>query len=78
MIPVALDMAIKEDPDFRRGLPVDYPNFMGIINSDSVSSRMKMLDICVCVRACVCVCVCVCVHACVCAKVCVCIHFCPE
>ena len=34
VIPNALQTAIKEDVDFRRGLPTDYKLYMGLQNSD--------------------------------------------
>ena len=41
LVPRALQVAIEEDVDFRKGLPRDYLNVMGIANSDVVS-----FDIC--------------------------------
>ena len=37
LVPRALEIAIDEDVEFRRGLPVGYLNSMGIANSGSVS-----------------------------------------
>ena len=34
VMPNALELAMKEDVDFRRGLPVDYKLYMGLQNSD--------------------------------------------
>ncbi|XP_064623447.1 ribosomal oxygenase 1-like [Lineus longissimus] len=34
MVPAALKIAMEEDIDFRRSLPRDYQNYMGIVNSD--------------------------------------------
>jgi hypothetical protein len=36
MVPQALAMAIEENVEFRKGLPTDYLNFMGIVNQDKV------------------------------------------
>lgn len=37
-MPAALEMAIEEDVEFRKGLPLDYLTYMGVQNSDKVSS----------------------------------------
>ena len=37
MIPVALQTAIHEDEDFRKSLPIDYLDFMGVVHSDKAS-----------------------------------------
>ncbi|XP_052768522.1 ribosomal oxygenase 1-like isoform X2 [Mya arenaria] len=34
LVPRALDIAIEEDLEFRQGLPIDYLNYMGLVNSD--------------------------------------------
>uniref|UniRef100_A0A8D0G785 Bifunctional lysine-specific demethylase and histidyl-hydroxylase n=1 Tax=Sphenodon punctatus TaxID=8508 RepID=A0A8D0G785_SPHPU len=39
LLPAALQMAIEEDLDYRRGLPTDYLEYMGVLNSDMVDSR---------------------------------------
>jgi hypothetical protein len=39
-MPRALQVAIEEDVEFRKGLPRDYLNIMGIANSDVVSSNL--------------------------------------
>lgn len=39
MVPKALQMAIDEDVEFRRGLPREYSSYMGIANSDMVSKQ---------------------------------------
>lgn len=36
MLPAALEVAMEEDVDFRRGLPLDYLMYMGVQNSDKV------------------------------------------
>lgn len=36
MLPAALDIAMEEDVEFRRGLPLDYLTYMGVQNSDQV------------------------------------------
>lgn len=38
MVPRALQIAIDEDVEFRRGLPREYSSYMGIAHSDMVSS----------------------------------------
>lgn len=35
-MPRAIEVAIEEDVDFRRGLPIDYLDYMGLVNSDLV------------------------------------------
>jgi hypothetical protein len=40
-MPRALQVAIEEDVEFRKGLPRDYLNIMGIANSDVVSSNLN-------------------------------------
>ncbi|XP_028580193.2 ribosomal oxygenase 1 [Podarcis muralis] len=39
LLPAALQMAIEEDVDYRRGLPTDYLEYMGVLNSDVVDPR---------------------------------------
>ncbi|XP_014000450.2 ribosomal oxygenase 1 [Salmo salar] len=39
VVPAALEMAMEEDVDFRRGLPVDYLTYMGVQNSDKEDPR---------------------------------------
>ncbi|XP_007438261.1 ribosomal oxygenase 1 [Python bivittatus] len=39
LLPVALQMAIEEDIEYRQGLPVDYLEYMGVINTDAVDPR---------------------------------------
>ncbi|XP_014431763.2 ribosomal oxygenase 1 [Pelodiscus sinensis] len=39
LLPAALQMAIEEDVEYRRGLPLDYLEYMGVLNSDVVDSR---------------------------------------
>lgn len=39
-MPRALQVAIEEDVDFRKGLPRDYMDVMGIANSDIVSDHL--------------------------------------
>lgn len=38
VMPAALEMAVEEDAEFRKGLPLDYLTYMGVQNSDKVSS----------------------------------------
>ena len=38
LVPTALEVASQEDVEFRKALPKDYLNYMGIAFSDSVSS----------------------------------------
>lgn len=40
MVPAALEIAMEEDVEFRRGLPLDYLTYMGIQNSDKVISQL--------------------------------------
>lgn len=35
-MPAALEMAMEEDVEFRKGLPLDYLTYMGVQNSDKV------------------------------------------
>ncbi|XP_038261478.1 ribosomal oxygenase 1 [Dermochelys coriacea] len=39
LLPAALQMAIEEDVEYRQGLPIDYLEYMGVLNSDVVDSR---------------------------------------
>ncbi|XP_062324450.1 ribosomal oxygenase 1 [Osmerus eperlanus] len=39
VVPAALEMAMEEDVEFRRGLPLDYLTFMGVQNSDKDDPR---------------------------------------
>ncbi|NWY43693.1 RIOX1 oxygenase, partial [Sylvia atricapilla] len=39
LIPAALQMALEEDVEYRRGLPMDYLQYMGVANSDTVDAR---------------------------------------
>ncbi|XP_074853215.1 ribosomal oxygenase 1 [Carettochelys insculpta] len=39
LLPAALQMAIEEDVEYRQGLPIDYLDYMGVLNSDVVDSR---------------------------------------
>lgn len=44
MIPVALERAIEEDVEFRKGLPIDFLDHLGLVHSDSNSeARQKIL-----------------------------------
>lgn len=36
VMPAALEMAMEEDVEFRKGLPLDYFTYMGVQNSDKV------------------------------------------
>uniref|UniRef100_A0A8C3RP46 Bifunctional lysine-specific demethylase and histidyl-hydroxylase n=1 Tax=Chelydra serpentina TaxID=8475 RepID=A0A8C3RP46_CHESE len=39
LLPAALQMAVEEDVEYRQGLPIDYLEYMGVLNSDVVDSR---------------------------------------
>ncbi|XP_050813097.1 ribosomal oxygenase 1 [Gopherus flavomarginatus] len=39
LLPATLQMAIEEDVEYRQGLPIDYLEYMGVVNSDVVDSR---------------------------------------
>ncbi|XP_068609757.1 ribosomal oxygenase 1 [Brachionichthys hirsutus] len=39
VVPAAMEMAMEEDVDFRRGLPLDYLTYMGVQNSDKDDPR---------------------------------------
>uniref|UniRef100_A0A3P8ZQZ4 Bifunctional lysine-specific demethylase and histidyl-hydroxylase n=1 Tax=Esox lucius TaxID=8010 RepID=A0A3P8ZQZ4_ESOLU len=39
VVPAALEMAMEEDVEFRRGLPLDYLTYMGVQNSDKDDPR---------------------------------------
>ncbi|KAM9840001.1 ribosomal oxygenase 1 [Aulostomus maculatus] len=39
MVPAALEVAIEEDVEYRRGLPLDYLTYMGVQNSDKDDPR---------------------------------------
>ncbi|XP_036406303.1 ribosomal oxygenase 1 [Megalops cyprinoides] len=39
LVPVALETAMEEDVEFRRGLPLDYLTYMGVQNSDKEDPR---------------------------------------
>ena len=41
LVPRALDVAIEENVELRKGLPVDYRSYMGITNSDTDSQRRR-------------------------------------
>ena len=36
-MPAALQVAMSEDVEFRRALPLDYLDYMGVVNADTVS-----------------------------------------
>ena len=38
LVPTALEVASQEDVEFRKALPKDYLNYMGVAFSDSVSN----------------------------------------
>lgn len=38
VVPAALEVAMEEDVEFRRGLPLDYLTYMGVQNSEKVIS----------------------------------------
>ncbi|KAM4528782.1 ribosomal oxygenase 1 [Fundulus diaphanus] len=45
VIPAALEVAMEEDVEFRRGLPLDYLTYMGVQNSDKEDAqRAKFLS----------------------------------
>ena len=37
LVPAALQVAMSEDIEFRRALPLDYLDYMGVVNADTVS-----------------------------------------
>ncbi|XP_006792672.1 ribosomal oxygenase 1 [Neolamprologus brichardi] len=39
LVPAALEVAMEEDVEFRRGLPLDYLTYMGVQNSDKEDPR---------------------------------------
>ncbi|XP_061467237.1 ribosomal oxygenase 1 [Rhineura floridana] len=39
LLPATLEMAIEEDVEYRQGLPTDYLEYMGVLNSDLVDPR---------------------------------------
>uniref|UniRef100_A0A8C5U206 Bifunctional lysine-specific demethylase and histidyl-hydroxylase n=1 Tax=Malurus cyaneus samueli TaxID=2593467 RepID=A0A8C5U206_9PASS len=39
LLPAALQMALEEDVEYRRGLPMDYLQYMGVANSETVDAR---------------------------------------
>ncbi|XP_060095197.1 ribosomal oxygenase 1 [Heteronotia binoei] len=39
LLPAALQMAIEEDVEYRQGLPLDYLEYTGVLNSDVVDPR---------------------------------------
>uniref|UniRef100_A0AAY4DNW0 Bifunctional lysine-specific demethylase and histidyl-hydroxylase n=1 Tax=Denticeps clupeoides TaxID=299321 RepID=A0AAY4DNW0_9TELE len=39
MVPAALEMAMEEDVEFRKGLPLDYLSYMGVQNSEKNDPR---------------------------------------
>ncbi|XP_054828196.1 ribosomal oxygenase 1 [Eublepharis macularius] len=39
LLPAALQMAIEEDVEFRQGLPIDYLEYTGVLNSDVIDPR---------------------------------------
>ncbi|KAK9409765.1 bifunctional lysine-specific demethylase and histidyl-hydroxylase NO66 [Crotalus adamanteus] len=44
LLPVTLKMAIEEDIEYRQGLPVDYLEYMGVINTDADDPRRTVVD----------------------------------
>ena len=38
LLPRAVDLAMAEDVEFRRGLPLDHLRVMGVVNSDTETS----------------------------------------
>uniref|UniRef100_A0A6M2DLP5 Bifunctional lysine-specific demethylase and histidyl-hydroxylase n=1 Tax=Xenopsylla cheopis TaxID=163159 RepID=A0A6M2DLP5_XENCH len=43
MVPAMIDKAIASDPIFRKGLPLDLPNYLGLVHSDKISTRREEL-----------------------------------
>ncbi len=43
MMPQALQIAMEEDVEFRKSLPRNYLNFMGVAFSDSVSKTYSVI-----------------------------------
>ena len=41
MVPRALQVAFEEDVEFRKALPIDYLNYMGVAFSDVVSRAIE-------------------------------------
>ncbi|XP_068198909.1 ribosomal oxygenase 1 isoform X2 [Antennarius striatus] len=41
VVPAAMEIAMEEDVEFRRGLPLDYLTYMGVQNSDKDDPRRK-------------------------------------
>ncbi|XP_013379273.1 ribosomal oxygenase 1 [Lingula anatina] len=41
IVPTALQLAIEEDLEFRKGLPRDYLSYMGVVNQDSDNPERK-------------------------------------
>ncbi|KAL8212974.1 UNVERIFIED_CONTAM: Ribosomal oxygenase 1 [Gekko kuhli] len=39
LLPAALQMAIEEDVEYRQGLPIDYLEYTGVVNSDVIDPR---------------------------------------
>ncbi|EDO39118.1 predicted protein [Nematostella vectensis] len=39
LVPQALQVAFEEDPEFRQGLPLNYLNYSGVANSDTVTKE---------------------------------------
>ncbi|XP_057220092.1 LOW QUALITY PROTEIN: ribosomal oxygenase 1 [Malurus melanocephalus] len=39
LLPAALQMALEEDVEYRRGLPMDYLQYMGVANSETVNAH---------------------------------------
>ena len=44
LVPRAVDIAIDEDVEFRKSLPRDYLNYMGVAFSDDVSITLCILS----------------------------------
>lgn len=43
VVPAALEIAMEEDVDYRRGLPLDYLSYMGVQNSDKVIMHSRFI-----------------------------------
>ena len=44
LVPRALQLATQEDVEFRKSLPIDYLNYMGVAFSDKVSQNSYIME----------------------------------
>lgn len=44
LLPAALQIAAEDNVDFRKGLPLDYLDYMGVQNSESVSNFLFLFS----------------------------------